>query len=540
MKYFAGKKDAKNRSGSRPGGRFADEEGVIVKDWGGRLPVALVYPNTYHLGMSNLGVHAVYGLFNSNLRTVCERVFTDTLEKNAPAAIESNRPLTDFAVLAFSISYELDYFNVINILKTAGIPLLAAERDERYPLVIAGGPCVTSNPMPLARFFDAFCIGDAEPIIPPLLTVLSSDIRSQRATLLQSLAAIPGIYVPQIPPLQTVARQWAKDLNAFATKSVILTENTELGDSYLIEAERGCPRGCRFCLVNSAYAPMRVREANAILKQAWEGLNHRRRIGLVGPAVTDHPQINEILAGLNKMNAEIAVSSLRIDRLSDTIINELAKGKVQTITIAPEAGSQRLRDVVNKGITEDDIMSLADRLAAHHFTQLKMYFIIGLPGETDNDIEDIVKLTMAVKNRLEAKRNNMRIVVNASPFVPKASTPFQWLPMAPLEILNDRLATLKNSLPLKGIKLNEESPPWAQVQAALSRGDEGISPALAEMKEVSLAEWRRVAELYKLDIDHYVNRKWDTKDKLPWSVIDSGMGQEKLCGELAKAVGNAG
>jgi radical SAM superfamily enzyme YgiQ (UPF0313 family) len=318
---------------------------------------------------------------------------------------------------------------------------------------------------------------------------------------------------------------------------VILTEKTELGDSYLIEAERGCPRGCRFCLVSSAYSPMRYREADNILKQAWEGLNHRRRIGLVGPAVTDHPQISDILAGLNKMNAEIAISSLRIDRLSDAVISHLAKGKVQTITIAPEAGSQRLRDVVNKGITEDDILELADRLAAFRFTQLKLYYIIGLPTETDADVEGIVKLTLAVKDRLEKKQSNMRILVNASPFIPKPSTPFQWLPMAPLDVLNQRLAILKTALPLKGIKLNEESPPWAQVQAVLSRGDENISTALAEMKEVSLAEWRRVVELYKLDVDHYVNNKWDIKNKLPWSVIDSGMSGEKLCGELEKGLG---
>jgi radical SAM superfamily enzyme YgiQ (UPF0313 family) len=538
MKYFARKKEDKAHMGGRSGARFPLEEGAIVKDWGGRLPIALVYPNTYYLGMSNLGVHSVYNLFNSNIRIVCERVFTDITEKNAPAAIESNRPLTDFAVLAFSISYELDYFNVIQILKAAGIPPLAAERDDSYPLIIAGGPCVTSNPMPMARFFDAFCIGDAEPIVPALLPVLLQNTGSPRATLLSSLAMLPGVYVPAIPPAFPVARQWARDLNEFSTKSIILTDKTELGDSYLIEAERGCPRGCRFCLVNAAYSPIRFRDPDVILKQAWEGLNHRRRIGLVGPAVTDHPQITDVLAGLNKMNAEIAISSLRIDRLSDAVISELAKGKVQTITIAPEAGSQRLRDLVNKGITGDDIFSLADRLAGQRFSQLKMYFIIGLPTETDAEVEDIVKLTLAVKERLEKKRSNMRITVNASPFIPKPSTPFQWLPMAPQDVLNQRLAILKTALPLKGIKLNEESPAWSQVQAILSRGDESISPALAEMKEFSLAEWRRVTEMYGLNIDHYANSKWDTKAKLPWSVIDSGMEEEKLCGELEKAVGS--
>ncbi len=533
MKYFGKKKGLKAPSG---GTRFADEEGVIVKDWGGRLPIALVYPNTYHLGMSNLGVHSVYSLFNSNVRVLCERVFLDTTEKNAPAAIESNRPLTDFAVLAFSISYELDYFNVIKILKDAHIPLLAAERDESYPLIIAGGPCVTSNPMPLSRFFDAFCIGDAEPIAPKLLPVLIQEIRSPRSALLKSLSTVPGVYVPQMP-VEPVVRQAAKDLNEFTTGSVVLTEQTELGDSYLIEAERGCPRGCRFCMVSSAYAPMRIRDADKILKQAWEGLHHRRRIGLVGPAVTDHPQIEEILSGLNKMNAEIAISSLRIDRLSDNIISELAKGRVQTITIAPEAGSQRLRDVVNKGINEDDVLSLADRLAGQRFSQLKLYFIIGLPTETDKDAEEIVKLVLAVKERLEKKQNNTRIIVNAAPFIPKPSTPFQWLPMASQEVLAARLGILKANLPLKGIKLNEESPAWSQVQAILSRGDDKIAPILADMKETSLAEWKRVAELHKLDIGHYVNQRWDTKEKLPWAIIDSGMSEEKLCGELEKAAG---
>lgn len=532
MKHFGKKMGLKAPSGTR----FADEEGVITKDWGGRLPIALIYPNTYHLGMSNLGVHTVYSLFNSHNRVVCERVFLDTTEKNAPAAIESKRPLTDFAVLAFSISYELDYFNVIKMLKDARIPLLAAERDERYPLIIAGGPCVTSNPMPLSRFFDAFCIGDAEPIIPNLLPVLSSEIRNSRPLLLKSLAGIPGIYVPQMP-VNTVKRQWAKDLNEFATRSVILTEQTELGDSYLIETERGCPRGCRFCMVSSAYSPMRVRDADKILKQAWEGLHQRRRVGLVGPAVTDHPQIGEILAGLNKMNAEIAISSLRIDRLTEDVIRELAKGKVQTITIAPEAGSQRLRDIVNKGITEEDVLTLADRLAAYRFNQLKMYFIIGLPTETDKDIEEIVRLVLAVKERLERKQSITRIVVNAAPFIPKPSTPFQWLPMASQAVLTARLGILKASLPLKGIKLNEESPAWSQVQAVLSRGDDGLTQVLTDMKETSLAEWKRVTELHKLDIDHYVNLRWDTNERLPWAVIDSGMRDEWLCGELENAVG---
>ncbi len=510
------------------------EEGAIVKDWGGRLPVALIYPNSYYLGMSNLGVHAVYSLLNSNPKIVGERVFLDTTEKNAPAAIESGRPLTDFAVLAFSISYELDYFNVVQILKSAGIPLLSAERNSSYPLIIAGGPCVTANPMPLAPFFDAFCIGDVEPILPNLLPVLIENIGDRRQMLLQNLAKLPGVYTPLYPA--KTSRQWAKNLDDFETRSVVLTPDTALGDSYLIETERGCARGCRFCLVNSAYSPMRFRSLDKTIQQAREGLKWRRRIGLVGPTVTDHPQIKELLAGLNNMDAEIAISSLRIDTISDKIVNELAKGRVQTITIAPEAGSQRLRDVIHKGINEDDILRAVDMIAGQHFTQLKLYFIIGLPTETDHDVEEIIRLTLAIKDRLESKRSHIRVIVNASPFVPKASTPFQWLPMAPQDVLNRRLDMLKNSLPTKGIKLNEESPAWSQVQGVLSRGDEKIAPALAEMKKTSLADWKQATEKYKLDINHYVNQRWGINQKLPWSVIDSGMKEERLCGELEKAL----
>ena len=366
-------------TGDRSAGRVPREDNTVVKDWGGRLPVALVYPNSYYLGMSNLGIHAIYRLLNDYRDVVCERVFFEKDGKHAPASLESGRPLTDFPVLAFSISYELDYFNVAAILRAANIPLFAADRDERHPLIIAGGPCITANPMPVAPFFDCLGIGEAEPLLPPMLPVLRDGLAGERHELLKALVKIPGLYVPAVPPEQPVVRQFAADLDDFSTTSVIMTPDTELGELFLIEAERGCQRGCRFCLVNGAFSPMRFRSADAIIQQAREGTKYRNRTGLVGPAVTDHPEITDILDGLNRIGTEIAISSLRISSLSGDIIAGLARGKAQTITIAPEAGSERLRGVIRKGITEDDILKSADDIAANGFRQLKMYFIIGLP-----------------------------------------------------------------------------------------------------------------------------------------------------------------
>jgi radical SAM superfamily enzyme YgiQ (UPF0313 family) len=520
---------------NRPDARLSREQGAIIKDWGGRLPVALIYPNSYYLGMSNLGIHTIYGLLNGYHDVVCERVFWEKDDKVPLSSVESQRPLTDFAVLAFSVSYELDYFNVIAILKAGGIPLYAADRDESHPLVIAGGPCITANPMPLSPFIDCLCIGEAEPLLPAMIPVLKEGIGGWRAGLLESLAALPGIYVPAHFSGGTVVRQWAGNLDDFATTSVILTPDTELGDLYLIEAERGCRRGCRFCLVGNAFAPMRVRSADKLLAQARRGLEHRSRLGLVGPAVTDHPQIQELLAGLRRMGAELSVSSLRIGPSACDILHQLAGGKAQTVTIAPEAGSQRLRRIIGKNIHDDDILELADRVAGERLKQLKLYFMLGLPSETDEDVGDIIKLTLAIKDRLDRYKNNTRLTINVAPFVPKAGTPFQWLPMTPLPALDSRLSRLKRSLPPRGIKVKAESPAWSRIQGVLSRGDARVAGVLASIEDASLSGWRRAVEKCDLDVDFYVNQRWDTGQELPWAMIDSGIKCEHLKSELEKA-----
>ncbi len=520
--------------------RLSREQGTSIKDWGGRIPIAFIYPNSYYVGMSNLGLHAIYRLLNSYSEVVCERAFWEKESKSQkllpPLSLESQRPLSDFAVLAFSISYEADYFNVVQILEASGIPLYAAERDERHPLVIAGGPCITANPMPLSPFFDCLGIGEAEPIIPTMLPILAEGIGGKRDELLKALASLPGIYIPQYYSGTAVVRQWLKNLDDFPSTSTILTRDTELGDLYLIEVERGCSWGCRFCLVSNAFRPMRFRSLDSLIAQGEQGLKYRKRLGLVGPSVSDHPQIEELVVKLRQMGAGLSTSSLRMRPLSHTLLKELAEGGAQTVTLAPEAGSQRLRQSIKKGISDDDILEAIGKVAGQKIKQLKLYFMIGLPSETDEDVEEIISLTLNCKSILDRQQSGTRLTLNITPFVPKASTPFQWLPMEQPTILNHRLSLLRNSLQPKGIKLRSESPAWSEIQAVLARGNVEVAEVLANIEEVSLSGWRHAIEKCHLDTDFYAHQRWDASQKLPWAIIDSGTESGKLKLELNKAL----
>ncbi len=502
--------------------RLSREQGTIIKDWGGRLPIALIYPNSYYVGMSCLGVHAIYSLLNSYENVVCERVFWER-ENQTPEtpliSLESQRPLADFSVLTFSLNYEVDYLNVVQALKASGIPLYAAERDEGQPLVMAGGPAITANPLPLAPFFDVLGIGEAEPILPKLLSRLFTGIGEGRSSLLKALASLPGVYVPQHHLGAPLVRQWLKSLDEFATASSVFTRDTELGDLYLIEVGRGCNWGCPFCLVSSAFSPMRFRSVASLVTQAEYGLRYRKRLGLVGPAVTTHPEIEELLLKLAQLGAGLSVSSLRIKPLSHLVLETLARGGAQTISLAPEAGSQRLRRLTKQGLSGDDVLEAVSVVSKLGVKQLKLYFMIGLPSETTEDVAEISKLAINCKGILDQARSGTRLVLNITPFVPKAGTPFQRLPMASLATLNQRLVWLKKSLAPRGVKLKVESPAWSEVQAVLSRGDTKVARVLASIEEVSLAGWRRAVAKCQLDVDFYAHQRWDDVQSLPWAAI---------------------
>jgi radical SAM superfamily enzyme YgiQ (UPF0313 family) len=493
------------------------ERGAVHKDWGGRLPIALAFPNSYYVGMSSLAVHSLYRLWNARDEVVCERVFAGP--PGPPLSLESSAPLDYFPVVAFSISYEVDYFAVVDMLRAAGIPPRAAGRDDTHPLIVAGGPAVTANPEPLAPLLDAVLIGEVEPVFEPLTAALHLAASSREAAL-EALARIPGLYLPAraggAAPPRRIERQWLHDLDSVPTHSAILTPDTEFGDMGLIEIARGCGRGCRFCLAGYTYRPPRQRSVDNILAQARELLQFGDRLGLVSAAVSDHYAIDELAIELRALGARISVSSMRVDPISEPLVRALAESGTRTLTIAPEAGSERLRRVIRKTQTEDDVLRAVDLAARYDLAQIKLYFMLGLPGEDDADVGAIVDLALAC-----ARRFPRQVTVNVTPFVPKAHTPFQRLAQAPAREVKRRLDRVERALRQQGIGCKSESPAWAEIQGSLARGDQRLAEALLAVGRPSPASWRQALAAAGLSLTDLLGER-PAGEPLPWGFIHTG------------------
>ena len=514
--------------------RLGRERGYTVKDWGGRIPVAIVYPNSYYIGMSNLAVQTVYSLLNAYPEVVCERAFYDPPPPDGPhpapvVSMESGRPLDEFAVVAFTLSYELDYFNMVQVLKGAGIPLWAEERDERHPLVIAGGACMLTNPAAVAPFLDAAIAGEGEEVIPALVETWRDELTGSRERLLDDLATIPGVYVPSRPPAGgAVERQWVRDIAQTEAYSTVLTEDTELSDMTLIEVARGCGRGCRFCIAGYVFRPPRYRPLDDLLAIVEHSLAHTERVGMLGAAVADHPQLPELVVGAHEMGARVSVSSLRVDNLRPEVLRALAAGGTKTVTVAPEAGSERLRQAINKGVSEEQILEGAALVAESGAARLKLYFMIGLPGEEDGDVHAMAALGNRIKQRLDAAGNGTRLVMGVSPLVPKPWTAYEYLEQTDAATIKQRRAILKQHL-APGIELRSDSPRAARIDDVLSRGDARVASMLAEMPDPSLGTYMRAIREHGLDGPF----PWES-ERPPWHIVDVGLTERFLLREMDK------
>ena len=529
---------------------ISKEKGTVLKDPGGKINIALIFPNKYSVGMSSLGFQGIYGFLNKVQDVVCERVFLpdeDDIEAYTRTntrlfSLESKRTLDRFDIIAFSVSFENDYPNVVKILKMAKIPLRSIERGEFDPLVIMGGVCSFYNPEPLSDFMDISFTGEAEDMLNEFLSVYRS--HRGKAELLESLLGRQGIYIPRFYSVDyddsgnimhryanhnapaVIRKQTITDISKSFLKSAITTPETEFSDMYLLEAMRGCPWSCRFCLAGHIYNPVRNKDFAVLKAEIEEALYMTRRVGLIGPSLTDYPYAEEIL----KMEGvDFSITSLRANKKSARIA-ALMKGH-KSVSIAPEAGTERLRKVINKKITLEDILDTAQRILAGNIETLRLYFMIGLPTETKEDIEGIVDLVKKIR------KNSRRgyITLSVSTFVPKPFTPFQWHPMAPLKEVKERLKMIKKGLlGEKGVRVFHDVLKLAYMQGLFALGNRSVG---ALIERIAAGDALAVKDReYEKALDFYVFREKDFSENLPWDFIDAGISKEKLWQEYQKAI----
>jgi len=535
------------------------EQGTVRKNWSGRTKIALVYPNQYHVGMSNLGFQAVYQILNRMDAVVCERVFLpdDRSRAHPLVSLESGRPLGDFDIVAFSVSFENDFPNLLKVLEKAALPLKAVDRGHPHPLVVAGGVACFSNPEPIAEFIDLFILGEAEPVLTQFMDRF--DPGTDRAALLKSLAQnIPGIYAPafyqpeyrpdgtlsafrpldDVPP--TIKRVYRPDLACTPASSAVVTSHSTFGRAFLVETGRGCPHGCRFCSAGYIYRPPRFAPLPYLLSCLEQGRSLSDKIGLVGAAVSNLPEIEALCRHIIRSGVCVSFSSLRADALSTGLVDVLKLSGVKTATIAPDAGSQRLRTVINKGISEEDVLNAAQMLIRNGIPNLKLYFMVGLPTETSEDVEAIVSLCKRIKHTfLKSSRAQKRIgdiTVSLNCFVPKPFTPFQWVPMDEVPALKDKIKIVRKGLkPVANVRLHADIPRWAYLQALFSRGDRRVAGFLSRA-HCNGWNWPRTFKESSLNPAFYVHRERPLQELFPWDFIDQGINKSFLKAEYKKAL----
>jgi radical SAM superfamily enzyme YgiQ (UPF0313 family) len=551
---------------ARARGVLSREAGFVRKPHGGRLRVALSFPNSYWVGMSNLGLQTVYQLFNADERVVCERVFLPGKQeldafvsgREPFVTIESQTPVRQFDVLAFSLSFEWDYTNVVTMLRLAGLEPRADRCDRRDPLVVIGGAVTFLNPEPLAPFADVIAAGEAELLVPALVDAFADEDSRDRQKLLTRLAAQRGFYVPSFydvsyggpgrvaaitprpgtgasAPVGKAAIKAAARLDPPATS--IFTPDTEFGSRLLIEVVRGCANLCRFCWAGYNYLPVRPFSADRILDIAQRARPYADRAGLVSIALCDHPDIERIIGGLIDMGYSVSPASLRLDDLTEAIVTLLRKGGERSITIAPETGSDRLRRVINKTVTNEQILDKSDLIFRTGFENLKLYFMIGLPTETDEDLVAIRDLTLAIRDRMLANAapgRVGRIVASVNPLIPKPGTTYQWMPMTDARVIDAKIERLRALVKDdEHVYFNIKSERHSFYQGLLSLGDRRVADVI-EIAERNGHNWRAAVAESGIDADAYLYRDRSGDDFLPWHIIDGAEKTAFFRRELAK------
>ena len=546
---------------------YKDEDSRVTVNPHAGQKVAIVYPNTYFVGMSNLGLHIIYEEINLRNDSVCERIFLPEKKeleaydktKTPLMSVETQRPMHQFDVVAFDVTFEMDYFHIPLMLRHGRVPIMGKDRTEFDPIVIAGGPCATFNPEPFADFIDAFIIGEGEGLVSHVLDIIRDGKLEglDRHAILRQLADVSGVYVPSLyVPIynedgefkgydivegvpKTIKRHF--EMLTSGGETVVATNYTEFGAMYIIEVARGCGRHCRFCMAGYCFRVPRVRPLD-ILKEGVERAEKLgKKVGLMGAAISDYPEVDELVNYIRSKDMRYSCASLRADSLTQAVVDGLADSGQKTITIAPETGSERLRRVINKGISEEHLQNAATLSAKSGIQHMRLYIMIGLPTETDEDIEAIVGLAERTQAHMAEVGCKGRLTLSINPFIPKPFTPFQWMAMDNQKAVEKKLQYIKKALQKnRRIEVLVESPKEAYIQGVLARGDRRLGAVIAACAaDRGSKSFKSEMKAAGLDMDDMNYRERSFDEFLPWSHLDMGMDEGYLEMEWKRSIDEA-